>query len=145
MAAHTFDDADTGPSEQPVSGWAVGGIGFAASILTLVGGFQVVAGLSAIIDDQFFVVSRNYAFHLDVSARGWVHLVLGLLLLGTGIGLFGRRAWGGRDGDLPGDAQRLRQLLLHPVLPVLGAPRDRPRRLGDLVADAAERDLDLRT
>jgi hypothetical protein len=95
MAAHTFDDADTGPSEQPVSGWAVGGIGFAASILTLVGGFQVVAGLSAIIDDQFFVVSRNYAFHLDVSARGWVHLVLGLLLLGTGIGLFGRRAWAG--------------------------------------------------
>jgi hypothetical protein len=95
MAAHTFDDADTGPSEQPVSGWAVGGIGFAASILTLVGGFQVVAGLSAIIDDQFFVVSRNYAFHLDVSARGWVHLVLGLLLLGTGVGLFGRRAWAG--------------------------------------------------
>jgi len=95
MAAHTFDDADAAPSEQPVSGWAVGGIGFAASILTLVGGFQIVAGLAAIIDDKFFVVARNYAFHLDASARGWVHLVLGVLLLGTGIGLFARRAWAG--------------------------------------------------
>jgi hypothetical protein len=95
MAAHTFDDADAGASEQPVSGWAVGGIGFAASILTLVGGFQVVSGLAAIINDQFFVVARNYAFNLDASAWGWVHLVLGLLLLGTGIGLFARRAWAG--------------------------------------------------
>ena len=95
MAAHTFDDADAGPSEQPVSGWAVGGISFAASILTLVGGFQIVSGLAAIINDQFFVVTRNYAFDLDASAWGWIHLVLGVLLLGTGIGLFGRRAWAG--------------------------------------------------
>jgi hypothetical protein len=95
MAAHTFDDADAGPAEQTVSGWAIGGIGFAASILTLVGGFQIVAGLAAIIDDQFYVVSRHYAFDLDVSAWGWVHLVLGVLLLVTGIGLFGRRAWAG--------------------------------------------------
>src|SRR3954468_12475868 len=80
MAAHTFDDADAAPSEQPVSGWAVGGIGFAASILTLVGGFQVVTGLAAIIDDQFYVVTRNYAFDLDVSTWGWIHLVLGVLL-----------------------------------------------------------------
>ena len=30
-----------------------------------------------------------------MSAWGWVHLGLGLLLLGTGVGLFGRRAWAG--------------------------------------------------
>jgi hypothetical protein len=94
MAAHTFD-SDAGASEQPVSGWAIGGMGFAASVLTLVGGFQVITGLAAVIDDQFYVVSRNYAFDLDVSAWGWVHLVLGVLVLGTGFGLFSRRAWAG--------------------------------------------------
>ena len=53
-------------------------------------------------------------------------------------------AVGGRDGDLPGDAQRRRQLLLHPVLPVLGDPRDRAGRMGDLgFAHAPGRDRDL--
>jgi uncharacterized membrane protein len=94
MAAHTFDPEDRA-SDQPVSGWAIGAIGFAASVLTLIGGFQVVAGLAAIINDKFYVVVRNYAFDLDASAWGWVHLVLGVLLVVTGIGLFGRRPWAG--------------------------------------------------
>ena len=95
-ASHTYDD-DSGStaSEEQVSGWAIGAIGFAASLLILVGGFQVIAGLAAIIDDQFYVVTRNYAFNLDASAWGWVHLVLGVVLVGTGFGLFARQVWAG--------------------------------------------------
>jgi hypothetical protein len=93
-ASHTFDP-ESSASEPQVSGWALGGIGFAASLLTLVGGFQVIAGLAAIIDDEFFVATRNYAFDLDVSTWGWIHLGFGVLLLATGVGLFGRRAWAG--------------------------------------------------
>ena len=95
-ASHTYDDSESSSaSEQPVSGWAIGAIGFAASLLTLVGGFQVIAGLAAIINDDFFVVARNYAFDLDVSAWGWVHLVMGVLLVATGFGLFARSVWAG--------------------------------------------------
>jgi hypothetical protein len=83
------------PSERPVSGWAVGGLTFAAVMLTLIGTFQLVAGLAAVIDDEFYVVTRNYAFDLDTSTWGWIHLLLGVLLLITGLGLFGRRAWAG--------------------------------------------------
>jgi hypothetical protein len=92
MAAHTFDDAQ--PAER-VSGWAVGGIWFAASVMTLVGAFEVVSGLAAVINDKFYVVTRNYAFDLDVTAWGWIHLVLGVLLVACGIGLFRRSAWAG--------------------------------------------------
>jgi hypothetical protein len=56
---------------------------------------QVIAGLAAVINDEFFVVSRNYAFDLDVSTWGWIHLVFGLVLLVAGFGLFGRRTWAG--------------------------------------------------
>ncbi len=83
------------PGEEAVSGWASGGITFAACVLTLVGAFQVIAGLTAILDDQFYVVARNYTFDLDATAWGWIHLLLGLALLCTGIGLFGRKAWAG--------------------------------------------------
>jgi hypothetical protein len=84
---------DRTSGDQRVSGWAVGGMTFAAVVLMLIGFFQVVAGLSAIIDDEFFVVARNYTFDLDTSAWGWVHLLLGLLLVFTAWGLFIGAGW----------------------------------------------------
>jgi hypothetical protein len=71
----------------------VGGIVFAASVLTLVGCFQAIAGLVAIVDDDFYAVTRNYTFDLDTSTWGWLHLLLGIALVITGWGLFSRRPW----------------------------------------------------
>jgi hypothetical protein len=80
---------------QRVSGWAVGGVTFAATILLIIGTFQVIAGLVAVIDDEFYVVGRNYTFELDTSAWGWIHIVIGLLVGVCGFGLFTRSAWAG--------------------------------------------------
>jgi hypothetical protein len=76
-----------------VSGWAIGGMTFAGSLLVLAGSFQAFSGLAAIFDDQFFVVSRNYAFDLDVTAWGWIHLILGVFLFVAGFALFAGRVW----------------------------------------------------
>jgi hypothetical protein len=62
-------------------------------VLTLVGAFELVAGLTALIDDEFYVVVRDYAFDLDVTAWGWIHLVNGTVLFVFGIGLFAGRRW----------------------------------------------------
>ncbi len=78
-----------------ISGWAAGGIIFAATILLMVGIFQAIAGLVAIIDDDFYVVARNYTFELDTSAWGWIHLLLGILLAVVGWSLFARKTWAG--------------------------------------------------
>ena len=79
--------------EQPISGWAAGGIGFAATLAVLVGTFQVLQGLVAIFNDDFYIVTRNYTFDLDVSAWGWIHLLIGLVMLGVGFGLYARALW----------------------------------------------------
>ena len=63
--------------DDQVSGWAVGGLTFAACILTLIGFFQIISGLVAIIDDDFYVVAQNYTFDIDTSGWGWIHLLLG--------------------------------------------------------------------
>ena len=88
-------DAEQTRTEQPISGWAAGGITFAACVLVLIGAFQLIAGLAAIFDDEFYVVTNNYTFNLDVSAWGWIHLLLGVLLVATGFGLFARSTWAG--------------------------------------------------
>ena len=83
------------PRRQEVSGGAIAGITFAACMLTLIGSFQVIAGLVAIFDDNFYVVAQNYTFDLDTTGWGWIHLVVGVLILATAFGLFNRAAWAG--------------------------------------------------
>ena len=84
------------PTEQPaVSGWAIGGITFAATLMVMIGAFQAITGLAAIVNDQFFVVVRGYAFDLDRTAWGWIHLILGIAVAAAGFALFGRATWAG--------------------------------------------------
>jgi hypothetical protein len=89
---------DPGPVEQDVSGWAVGGIAFAGTVMVMIGTFQVLEGLVALFNDEFFVVTRNYTFDLDVTAWGWIHLIIGIVVLATGFGLFARSTWAGVTG-----------------------------------------------
>jgi hypothetical protein len=84
-------EARTGAPQ--LSGWAVGGITFAAVMMGIIGVFQVIAGLAAIFEDEFFVLTANYAFDLDISAWGWVHLLIGILLLVAAWGLYSGAAW----------------------------------------------------
>lgn len=74
-------------SEQP-SAWAAGYAAFAGVVLIMVGFFQAVAGLVAIIDDEFYVVGREYVFQFDVTTWGWIHLIVGVVVLLSGFGIF---------------------------------------------------------
>ena len=80
---------------QADSGWAMSGVAFAATMMLMIGAFHAIAGLAAILDDEYFVLVRGYAFDLDVTAWDWIHLILGLALIVTGIGLFSRAVWAG--------------------------------------------------
>jgi uncharacterized membrane protein len=73
----------------------VGGVVFGATVLMLIGVFQAIAGLVAIFDDDFYLVTRNYTFDLDVTAWGWIHLIIGILLVTVGFALFARSTWAG--------------------------------------------------
>jgi hypothetical protein len=75
----------------PISGseMAAGvGVMFAATMMILNGIFQVFQGLAAIMTDQFFVPVADYVFTIDVTTWGWVHLVVGALVLIAGFYLF---------------------------------------------------------
>ena len=75
------------------SGWAIGGITFAGVMMIVIGVFQSIAGLAAIIEDEFFVVTQNYVFEGDVTMWGWIHLILGIVILLAGFALFAGATW----------------------------------------------------
>jgi uncharacterized membrane protein len=87
MAQYDMTDAPR------VSGWAIGGITFAGTMLIMIGIFEAIDGLVAIFNDNFFVVTRNYTFDLDVTAWGWIHLILGIVMVLTGFSLFAGKTW----------------------------------------------------
>jgi hypothetical protein len=76
-----------------VSGWTVGFAVFAGVMLVLVGVFHVLAGLAAIIDDKYFVVGVNYAYEFDTTAWGWIHLIVGVIVIAAGYGVFSGATW----------------------------------------------------
>ena len=81
------------PDRSPVSGWAVGFAAFAGAIMVMVGFFQTFAGLAAILENEFFVVGENYAYEIDVTAWGWIHLIVGLVVAFAGVAVFSGAAW----------------------------------------------------
>jgi hypothetical protein len=86
------DRMDRGTNTRP-SAWGAGFIIFAAWILIMIGVFHIMAGLAAIIENEFFVATRNYVFELDVSAWGWIHLIAGIIVVSAGFGLFSGAVW----------------------------------------------------
>ena len=66
---------------------------FAASLLIMVGIFQALQGLAAIINNERFVVTGNYIYKLDITGWGWIHLILGLVFIGVGVAMIMGQTW----------------------------------------------------
>ena len=72
-----------------------GGVVFAAAVMVVIGIFQAIEGLVAIFNDDWYVATRHYTFDLDITAYGWIHLILGIVILLAGCALFAGKVWGG--------------------------------------------------
>jgi len=73
--------------------FAASGVSFAGTMLVLVGLFEVVNGIAAINNDTVLVRTRNYTFGLDLTAWGWIHVIIGAVMIFAGISIFSRKAW----------------------------------------------------
>jgi hypothetical protein len=72
-----------------VSGWRT----FSGVMFYVVGAFNVIGGLGALFRDEVFVAG-NEVLVADVTAWGWVLLIVGLVQLAVGVGIFRGRGWG---------------------------------------------------
>ena len=70
-------------------GWTI----FASILLIMIGVFQAISGLVAIVNDSFYVVGEVWIFQFDISTWGWIHLLIGLVLALAGFFLFRGAMW----------------------------------------------------
>jgi hypothetical protein len=78
------DSAQTRGSAKRPSGAAIGWTYFAALMMILVGSFHAMVGLIGLIDDDFYVVTREYVFKFDATQWGWIHLIWGIIVAVSG-------------------------------------------------------------
>ena len=101
-----------------VSGWTAGLVVFAGVIMMLIGVFHALTGLSAIIENEFFVVGPNYAYELDVTAWGWLHLIFGVIVAVAGWQVFSGVAWARIVGMTLATISAIANFLFIPYQPV---------------------------
>ncbi len=70
-------------------GWAY----FAGTMLLVVGGFNIIEGIVALLNDKYVVLIRNELYLVDVTSWGWTALIFGVVLAGTGLGLLAGMSW----------------------------------------------------
>ncbi len=103
---------------EPPSAWATGFIIFAAVMMMLSGAFQALAGLVALFEDEFYVTTPNYLLQLDTTTWGWIHLLLGLLVLVASFAVLGGRIWGRTIGVILAALSALANFVFIPYYPV---------------------------
>ena len=68
------------------TGWT-GWIVFAGVMLIVVGALQAIYGLVAVLNDEWVVWGNGEAVLLDISVWGWIHLIIGAVVVLAGFGV----------------------------------------------------------
>lgn len=93
---------ETGARKQSGAGGAVaaGGAIFAGVVILTLGILQVLMGILAIAKDDVYADVRGYTFSWDLTWWGWIHLVIGVLVLAAGVGILMNKTWAYMTGIL---------------------------------------------
>jgi hypothetical protein len=71
------------PAGAEYSGW----IAFAGVMMVILGSLDAFWGLAAVLNDEVVVVGGSGALIFDITTWGWIHMILGLVVALTGVGL----------------------------------------------------------
>jgi len=116
MATHaTSGAAAQGRQSSP---WATGFAMFAAILMIIAGLWGIIVGISAILNDKVFVTTQGYLYEFDITVWGWLHLIIGILVGGAGIGIIQGATWGRAVGIAVASLSLLANFLFIPHYPI---------------------------
>jgi hypothetical protein len=100
--------------------WATGLTVFAAVVMMIAGVFQAIVGIVALANSDFYVVGRKYTFQFDVTAWGWIHLLVGIGVAAVGAFLLTGATWARWTGLVVVAVSMIANFAWVPYYPVWG-------------------------
>ncbi|MGX7732051.1 DUF7144 family membrane protein [Rhodococcus sp. 2H158] len=90
MSQHVRGEQETMSVKQGIAaGTSIG----AAIIVATLGIVQFFQGIAAVAEDEVFVQGQEYTFAFDLTTWGWIHIVLGVVMVVVGIALITGATW----------------------------------------------------
>ncbi len=78
-------------NNQP-SGWT-GWIVFAGFMMILTGVLQGIAGLTALLNNKWLVVTQDHLIAFNFTTWGWIHLLIGVIVFAAGFAVMNGAVW----------------------------------------------------
>ncbi|MEU2598412.1 hypothetical protein ABZ678_10530 [Streptomyces hirsutus] len=100
------------------SAWATGWTGAAAVLMTFGGIMAIFQGIAAIAKDDVFVTTPNFTYAFSLTGWGWIHLIVGALILAAGLALFTGAAWARATGVVLAGLSMIANFVWLPYAPV---------------------------
>jgi hypothetical protein len=80
-------------AESGLTGWS-GWVVFAGVMMLMIGALHVIQGLVALFQDTYYLVGdEGLVVSVDYTTWGWVHLVLGAVVILAGLALLAGQMW----------------------------------------------------
>ncbi|WP_205346854.1 DUF7144 family membrane protein [Pseudonocardia broussonetiae] len=100
--------------------WVVSMSLFAGVLMILAGILNAVQGVVALFGNEIYLSTPRYAVAVDLTAWGWTHLALGVLVAAAGVAVLSGRAWGRVVGIVVAALTMVSNFLWIPYYPVWG-------------------------
>ena len=102
----------------PKRPWMNGYTVFAVAVILVLGLWQFLAGLTAVVRAGLYLAPPGYTFSFRVAGWGWVLLLLGVLSAGAGVGVLLGRSWGDKAAIVLASLSMIVNFLLVPFYPI---------------------------
>jgi hypothetical protein len=90
---HTTEETYEARNRHQPTAW-VGLIVFGGVMMLMMGGFQIIMGIVALVRDEYYLVTRSgLLFTFDFTVWGWIHLVIGVAAVAAGFGVLMGAMW----------------------------------------------------
>jgi hypothetical protein len=103
-----------GPRSRAGAGWVT----FAAIMMIVLGIFGALEGLAAIVRSGFYHVPPHYYVSINVRGWGWIHLIVGIVVVLAGFALFQGALWARVVGIMMASVSAIANFLFIPIYPV---------------------------
>jgi hypothetical protein len=115
QAAYIMEPQNYGSDVDDWSGWVT----FAGVMMILLGGFQIIEGLVALLRPAYYLVGKaDLVVAVSYTGWGWVHLLLGVLVLAAGFGVMTGQTWARVVGIVLASLSALVNLAFIPAYPM---------------------------
>jgi hypothetical protein len=117
MAGATYQTPEYTTEGGGRSGWT-GWIAFAGVMMVIAGTLNAIYGLIAIINDDWRVWTNSGSLLVDISNWGWVHLVVGIVVLASGVGVFSGNVLARTVGVIAATVSLIANFFFIPAYPI---------------------------